>query len=87
MSLVNGDLPNGCLAGGIPAKVIKENAYPSPLINGWMGMVIVDGVEFNIPDRKIAGKSTTKSEIFRNQLRRNGIRFKYYIKDGIYVPW
>jgi acetyltransferase-like isoleucine patch superfamily enzyme len=27
-SLVNRDLPGGCLAGGIPAQVLKENAYP-----------------------------------------------------------
>ena len=28
-SLVNRDLPSGCLAGGIPAQVIKEGCYPS----------------------------------------------------------
>ncbi len=28
MSLVNRDLPSGCLAGGIPVKILKENAYP-----------------------------------------------------------
>ena len=28
MSLINKDLPDGCLAGGIPAKVIEENKYP-----------------------------------------------------------
>ena len=28
MSLVNRDLPSGCLAAGIPAKVLKENVYP-----------------------------------------------------------
>ena len=28
-SLINKDLPDGCLAGGIPAKVLRENAYPS----------------------------------------------------------
>jgi acetyltransferase-like isoleucine patch superfamily enzyme len=30
-SVVNRDLPAGCLAAGIPAKVIKENAYVHPL--------------------------------------------------------
>src|SRR5512139_3836387 len=30
-SLVNKDLPSGCLAGGIPAKVLKENCYPQTL--------------------------------------------------------
>lgn len=27
-SIVNKSLPDGCLAGGIPVKVIKENMYP-----------------------------------------------------------
>ena len=30
-SLVNKDLPSGCLAAGIPCKVIKENMYPKKL--------------------------------------------------------
>lgn len=29
-SLVTKDLPDGCLAAGSPAKVIRENAYPQP---------------------------------------------------------
>jgi acetyltransferase-like isoleucine patch superfamily enzyme len=28
-SLINKDLPDGCLAGGIPVKILKENVYPS----------------------------------------------------------
>jgi acetyltransferase-like isoleucine patch superfamily enzyme len=28
MSLVNKDIPDGCLAGGIPAHIIKANCYP-----------------------------------------------------------
>ena len=28
MSLINRDLPSGCLAGGIPARILKENYYP-----------------------------------------------------------
>jgi acetyltransferase-like isoleucine patch superfamily enzyme len=30
-SVVNSDIPTGSLAAGVPAKVIKENAYPNPL--------------------------------------------------------
>lgn len=30
-SLINHDLPDGCLAGGAPARVLRENAYPAPL--------------------------------------------------------
>ena len=32
-SIVNKSLPDGCLAGGIPAKVIKENLYPKETWN------------------------------------------------------
>ncbi|WP_223650159.1 acyltransferase [Hymenobacter psoromatis] len=28
-TLINKDLPDGCLAGGIPVRVLKENVYPS----------------------------------------------------------
>jgi len=28
-SLINKDLPDGCLAGGIPVRVLKDNLYPS----------------------------------------------------------
>ena len=27
-TLINKDLPNGCLAGGIPVRILKENYYP-----------------------------------------------------------
>jgi UDP-3-O-[3-hydroxymyristoyl] glucosamine N-acyltransferase len=30
-SLVNSDLPNGCLAAGIPAKIIRDKVYPAVL--------------------------------------------------------
>ncbi|MFH1017402.1 MAG: acyltransferase [Pseudomonadota bacterium] len=30
-SVVGGPLPSGCLAGGAPAKIIRENAYPANL--------------------------------------------------------
>jgi acetyltransferase-like isoleucine patch superfamily enzyme len=30
-SVVTRDIPDGCLAAGMPAKVIRENAYPNPL--------------------------------------------------------
>ena len=33
-SLVNKSLPDGCLAAGIPCKVIKENMYPKSLDDG-----------------------------------------------------
>lgn len=30
MSLVNRDLPSGCLAGGVPARVLRERVFPRP---------------------------------------------------------
>jgi len=30
-SLVNRDIPSGCLAGGVPAKILKEGVYPKEL--------------------------------------------------------
>jgi acetyltransferase-like isoleucine patch superfamily enzyme len=97
-SLVNKDLPPGCFAGGIPAKVIKENEYPRRSA-AWALLeieddklrcgrqVLVGDTVFNISERTIIGPVTEESEKAKNQLRRNGIRFKYYAKDGEYVPW
>ena len=31
MSLINRNLPPGCLAGGIPVKILKENVYPKEI--------------------------------------------------------
>jgi len=31
MSLVNSDIPSGCLAGGIPARILRSNMYPKML--------------------------------------------------------
>jgi len=33
MSLVNKSLPPGCLAGGVPAKILRENVYPAPIVD------------------------------------------------------
>jgi len=42
LSLVNKDLPAGCLAGGIPVQVLRDNVYPAvvdraALLDGIMG--------------------------------------------------
>lgn len=114
-SLVNKDIPSGCLAGGIPAKILKENIYPSPptpegveqlkqqltaKLSEKIGLftIFVDATHialysegrltvFNITSRVIEGTANKASELVKNQLRRNGIRFKYIEKDGEYVPW
>ncbi|MFA6509946.1 MAG: hypothetical protein WCV62_05775 [Candidatus Peribacteraceae bacterium] len=101
-SLINSDLPSGCLAAGCPAKVLKENAYPSASrleeVLGQLRGVSVREMErttaivcgetfFDIGCRIIEGPMTGATEAVRNQLRRNGIRFRYSPVDGMYRPW
>ena len=110
MSLVNNDLPSGCLAGGIPAKVLKNSVYPRELSDGEKKELVstiskdvkmtlfLDGSKiqlnhdtvltvFDLEKRSIMGIANKETETLKNQLRRYGIRFKYYAKDGVYVPW
>jgi acetyltransferase-like isoleucine patch superfamily enzyme len=120
MSLVNSDLPDGCLAGGIPCKVLRENVYPRKLSADEKRALFdrifseasaiyshsrgtepeepvyerVDEDTFSLKstvidlrNRKIEGDSTEFSEILKNQLRRNGIRFRFKTVEGRYVSW
>jgi len=121
MSLVNKSLPSGCLAGGIPVKIIKKNAYPNPtdvfwdvikqteaIIDNPMVRVLmpydryalgdciriqtpldkaVDYTTFDLGKRTIEGPVTKWTRVLKNQLRRNGIRFRYKEENGEYVPW
>lgn len=113
-SLVNKDLPDGCLAGGIPAKVLRENVYPVELsrqvkwmlfrdifeqavsiAKSWDSVFSTEGNSFlvdhhtlfDVDSRKISGPATSFTEILKNQLRRNGIRFRYIAIEGEYRPW
>jgi len=108
-SLINKDLPSGCLAGGVPAKVIKENCYPTELsleeksqliariisdahlaaeakTDARNRILICDAV-FDLDERTIEGPASYESEVLKNQLRRNGIRFRYIVRGNEYVPW
>jgi len=106
MSLVNRDLPAGCLAGGIPVKVLKENVYPRKLtlrektlfvdrIAAYLQLpfrlykreIRFKGTIFNMEERTIEGPSTEETERIKNQLRRCGIRFRFYADEGEYRPW
>lgn len=113
MSLVNTSLPSGCLAGGVPIRILKENIYPRVLnvrerfalwqkifgqalsiaggAHSWeprgSHFTVDDETSFDLDARMIAGPVTDFSEIVKNQLRRNGIRFRYTAKGGEYVPW
>lgn len=120
MSLVNIDLPDGCLAGGVPVKIIQELKYPTPIfgeerdrllqniVNGLLkylnkftqvyvkaGVISVyynyyhgfSSTTFDTINSIIYGKATPFSQLLKDQLRRNGIRFRYTEKDGEYVEW
>ena len=118
MSLVNKNLPKGCLAVGSPAKVLRENVYPrkltekegDELFKGMLrkaqtltdydvaltgqeiapiayGRYKIDGTSFDLEERTIEGPVTKFTEVLKNQLRRNGIRFRYKADRGEYVPW
>ena len=68
-SIVNRSLPDGCLAAGLPCKVIKENMYPKKLsdeqieemvegiISDWLTLIKVKGVtrtiDINYENNKI----------------------------------
>jgi acetyltransferase-like isoleucine patch superfamily enzyme len=100
-SLVNVDLPNGCFAGGIPVRILREDIYPKRIKMDYRkvletvgvefqedcGIIWVGSTEFNILERQIEGPSNEKTELIKGQLRRNGIRFKFFSKGGEYVPW
>jgi hypothetical protein len=42
---------------------------------------------FDLKQRMIEGKATAFTEMLKNQLRRNGIRFRYLAVRGEYRPW
>lgn len=86
-SLVNRDLPAGCFAAGVPVKILEENKYPGQPKEWAPGVQYAGKTIFDIRKRIITGPVSEASEKIKNHLRRNGIRFKYYAKDGVYVPW
>ncbi len=121
LSLVSKDIPDGCLAGGIPCKVLKEKLYPrqldAPEKKALFERIFSESqtifgarcskdkappksyesvdedtyraaeTTFDLRKRSIEGKATEFSEVLKNQLRRNGIRFRYCAKNGVYEKW
>lgn len=113
-SNVTRDLPSGCLAGGSPACVIREDVYPTvpnterriSILNYVITLArmeykvktkmdILDNAHtlrvgrtnFLPETRAIEGPVSKSTELVRNLLRREGIRFRYYDKDGEYAEW
>jgi acetyltransferase-like isoleucine patch superfamily enzyme len=111
-SLINKSLPSGCLAGGSPTKVIRENCYPRQLkaeekmkiLLGIISecMIIVPDLDVELEGQKILvdtdtifdleayeirGPASKNAEVVRNQLRRNGIRFRLSVENGKYLKW
>tara|TARA_B100001250_G_scaffold411564_1_gene440530 strand:- start:470 stop:1531 length:1062 start_codon:yes stop_codon:yes gene_type:complete len=64
-SVINKNIPSGCLAGGIPCKVIKENVFPRNLSQNEIKTLIEAVIESYKPlmsDININGKITYVSE-------------------------
>jgi len=55
--------------------------------DGWVIEYILNKTIFYIDKRIIIGIADRITEKIKNQLRRNGIRFKYINIDGEYRPW
>jgi len=119
-SLVNKNLPEGCLAGGIPVQIIKEKWLPrelalderirrtssiiqdawrrntsasgaeSPTVIDYPMIVVSQGREptvFNMKEKTIVGPATPWAILLKDQLRRNGIRFRYQAVGETFIKW
>jgi hypothetical protein len=113
MSLVNMNLPDGCLAAGVPARILREKAYPKRMdakeaesfLHAIVDQVLsydefrgrsssveaymcrTDGTTFDVQSRRVDGVADHFTEAIKNELRRHGVRFRYYAKNGKYVAW
>jgi acetyltransferase-like isoleucine patch superfamily enzyme len=123
-SLVNKDLPAGCMAGGVPVQILKRDFLPKILSDSekisllekiaeaaWLRrlhdqgkqttaerpyQVRLDRIfvqelqlksEFQIAEKKIQGEVSAFGLLLKDQLRRNGIRFRYENREGQWQPW
>ena len=120
-SLVNQSIPSGVLAGGVPAKILKENYLPkiltlnekSALVDQIISQINnrsreipfsfelryipdeelmrlscnIGETRFYLTDKTIKGSFNAASAMVKDQLRRNGIRFKFSKMNGEWIPW
>jgi acetyltransferase-like isoleucine patch superfamily enzyme len=72
-SVVTKDLPDGCLAGGTPAKVISENAFPKILTEDERDSIIAEIVA-DANEIYMVRPVGDANDVLLNQLRRYGVR-------------
>lgn len=120
-SLVSESIPENSLAGGTPAKVLRENYLPR-ILSDQQKKELIDNIlfqakhrndfkvddfhsefdlsrevltiicekettAFDIRNRIIEGKASSGAIIVKDQLRRNGIRFRFYANEGKWKNW
>ena len=120
-SLVNESIPANSLAGGTPARVIKENYLPK-ILSEQQKIDLIDNILvqvrqrndfqkdnfvtkfdsssevltltsqdevtlFNIRNRTIEGIVSSQAIAIKDQLRRNGIRFRFFANSDKWENW
>ncbi len=65
-SIVNRSLPDGCLAAGLPCKVIKENMYPKKLSNEQIQEMVEDIISDWLSLIKAKGVTRTIEISYKN---------------------
>jgi acetyltransferase-like isoleucine patch superfamily enzyme len=120
-SLVNESIPSNSLAGGTPAKVIRENYLPRLLSEQQKNKLVhsifsqirqrndfqIDNFDtefdsssevltvicqnevtvFDLRNRTIEGAASSGAIVTKDQLRRNGIRFRFFVNSGRWENW
>lgn len=118
-SLINSDIPDGCLYGGIPARLLRQDYLPRELTyqeKQNLMKLIVEQVQartdfipecklnlieddvlkvssenfetrFTLSKQEVSGNELIGSLIVKDQLRRNGIRFRFSFEDGNWRAW
>ncbi|HLY56692.1 MAG TPA: hypothetical protein VKS60_14100 [Stellaceae bacterium] len=73
-------------------RIFSEAEAIGRCASGWTqegegGFRLIGGTVFDLDARRITGPADAFTEILRNQLRRNGIRFRFEAVEGVYRPW
>ena len=71
-SVVNKDLPSGCLAAGIPCKILRENMYPKALdvfeIKKLLDPILDRWYSILLPHKGIVGDIFLKYDVSENRI-------------------